>query len=308
MFDRSSKGCTAYSCIPFLLASELFRAALDTLKRVPKSGFRFFGIGRMLGRLMALRNDARKILIVEQTKLFHHGLVISKAQEINPLPAGSEIDAGDSVMLSKDSMLNARQFYTSPAVPKCNPLPVVFWLTGISGSGKTSIATCFEELCRAQGWPVVVLDGDVVRSRLNADLGFSDQDRAENVRRIAEVAALMADAGLLVIVSCISPMKSFRESARSIVGDQRFIEVYVDTPLDVAQARDPKGLYQRVRAGEILSFTGIHARYEVPLKPQIRIDTTVTDIDIAAQILRTYYINNLRHPAQGTSPGRSSST
>ncbi|UVM49101.1 MULTISPECIES: adenylyl-sulfate kinase [unclassified Pseudomonas] len=176
------------------------------------------------------------------------------------------------------------------------PSSAVFWLTGVSGAGKTTIATSFESVCRTANWPVVTLDGDVVRSRLNSDLGFSEQDRAENIRRIAEVAALMADAHLLVIVSCISPMKSFRDMARTIIGDRRFIEVHIDTPLEVAEERDPKGLYQRARAGKIQLFTGIHAQYEAPLNPQVRIDTTTTDIDTATDILRRYYIDSVLRP------------
>lgn len=185
--------------------------------------------------------------------------------------------------------------------------PAVFWLTGVSGAGKTTIAESFKCVCHTENWPVVTLDGDVMRSRLNSDLGFSDQDRAENIRRIAEVAALMADAQLLVIVSCISPLKSFRAMARSIIGDDRFIEVHIDTPLEVAEERDPKGLYQRARAGKIQLFTGVHSQYEAPLDPQVRIDTTITDVDTAADILRRYYIDSLLVPP-AHDPGASSSS
>ncbi len=178
-----------------------------------------------------------------------------------------------------------------PQEPRAGgPPPAVFWLTGISGAGKTTIAGCVIRLFTAFGWRAVNLDGDELRRGLNADLGFSDEDRAENVRRIAEVASLMADAGLLVVVSCISPKQSFRETAKAIVGAQRFIEVHIDTPLDVAESRDPKGLYRLARAGNITGFTGIHADYEVPTDPQLRIDTTLTQADPAANVIRQYYV------------------
>ncbi|MBW7564902.1 adenylyl-sulfate kinase [Chromobacterium subtsugae] len=180
--------------------------------------------------------------------------------------------------------------YATPHSPQ--PLtgaPAVLWLTGISGAGKTTIASHLKQLCLASGHAAAMLDGDELRGRLNADLGFSESDRAENVRRIAEVAALMADAGLLVIVSCISPLASFRLAARDIVGAQRFVEVYIDTPIDVAEARDPKGLYRLARAGKITGFTGLHAAYEPPREPAIRIDTTVTGVEAAAERLLGHY-------------------
>lgn len=170
------------------------------------------------------------------------------------------------------------------------PPPAVFWLTGISGAGKSTIARSIERLVGLFGWRFCVLDGDDLRGKLNADLGFSDEDRAENVRRIAEVAALMADAGLLVAVSCISPKESFRETARRAIGDARFIEIYIDTPLAVAEARDPKGLYGLARAGKIKGFTGVHASYEEPHSPEVRIDTTQISSDEAAVIIHEYYV------------------
>lgn len=147
-----------------------------------------------------------------------------------------------------------------------------------------------ERLFGRFGWQLCVLDGDDLRAKLNADLGFSDEDRAENVRRIAEVAALMADAGLLVAVSCISPKASFRKAARRVIGDARFIEVYVDTPLAVAEARDPKGLYGLARSGKIMGFTGVHASYEEPSLPEVRIDTMQFSSDEAAAITHEYYV------------------
>lgn len=170
------------------------------------------------------------------------------------------------------------------------PPPAVFWLTGISGAGKTTIARSMERLFRRFGWRLCVLDGDDLRVKLNADLGFSDEDRAENVRRIAEVATLMAEAGLIVAVSCISPKAAMRESARRVIGDARFIEVYIDTPIAVAEARDPKGLYGLARAGKIKGFTGVHTAYEEPCSPELRIDTTRTNIEEAAGLIQNYYM------------------
>ena len=170
------------------------------------------------------------------------------------------------------------------------PSPVVFWLTGISGAGKSTIARSMARQFGCFGWRLCVLDGDDIRAKLNADLGFSDEHRAENVRRIAEVAALMADAGLIVAVSCISPQASFRDVARRAIGDARFIEVHIDTPLAVAEARDPKGLYGLARAGKITGFTGVHAPYEEPCAPEVRIDTTRLTVDEAAAMIRDYYV------------------
>ena len=152
--------------------------------------------------------------------------------------------------------------------------PAVVWLTGLSGAGKSTIANLAERELYRRGRHTYLLDGDNVRHGLNKDLGFTDADRAENIRRVAEVAQLMTDAGLIVLVSFISPFRSEREAARHIVGSERFIEVFVDTPLEVAEQRDRKGLYAKARRGEILNMTGIDSPYEAPETPDIRIDTT----------------------------------
>ncbi len=149
----------------------------------------------------------------------------------------------------------------------------VVWLTGLSGSGKSTIANVLESKLHAAGVRTYLLDGDNVRHGLNRDLGFTDADRVENIRRIAEVAALMVDAGLVVLVSFISPFRAERDLARSRVADGEFIEVHVDTPLDVAEQRDPKGLYAKARRGELANFTGIDSPYEPPGDPEVRIDT-----------------------------------
>ncbi len=153
------------------------------------------------------------------------------------------------------------------------------WLTGLSGSGKSTIAKELEWQLLEQGVKAYILDGDNIRHGLNRDLGFSPEHRSENIRRIAEVAQLMNEAGLVVLTAFISPYEADRNQARAIIGDERFLEVHVDTPLDVCESRDPKGLYSKARAGEIQGFTGISAPYEPPRDPALRLDTAEADLD-----------------------------
>jgi bifunctional enzyme CysN/CysC len=161
--------------------------------------------------------------------------------------------------------------------------PGVVWFTGISGAGKSTIANRTEQLLHAQGVHTYVLDGDNVRHGLNRDLGFTELDRIENIRRVAEVARLMADAGLVVLASFISPYQAERRMARELAGEGRFCEVHVDTPLEVAESRDRKGLYQKARRGELANFTGIDSPYEVPESPELRIDTDSVSAEQAAE-------------------------
>ena len=161
------------------------------------------------------------------------------------------------------------------------------WLTGLSGAGKTSIAYALAALLEQDGRAVTVLDGDLLRDGLNRDLGFTPQDRHENIRRTAEVARLMNDAGLVVIAALISPNRADRAMAAAIIGDARFIEVHVSTPVQVCEARDPKGLYARARAGQIPQFTGVSAPYEAPLAPALTLDTQHQALeDSAGQLYR----------------------
>ena len=155
--------------------------------------------------------------------------------------------------------------------------PVILWFTGLSGAGKSTIANLVEKKLTLAGRHTYLLDGDNIRHGLNRDLGFTDADRVENIRRVAETARLFVDAGLIVLVSFISPFRSERRMAREMVGDGEFLEIHVDAPLEVAEARDVKGLYAKARAGEIQHFTGIDSPYEPPLEPDLRLDTTSAD-------------------------------
>jgi len=163
--------------------------------------------------------------------------------------------------------------------------PCVLWFTGLSGAGKSTVANILEKKLFAQGRHTYLLDGDNVRHGLNKDLGFTDVDRVENIRRVAEVAKLMVDSGLIVLVSFISPFRAERRMARDLLEPGEFLEVFIDTPLGVAEERDPKGLYKKARRGEIKHFTGIDSPYEAPENAEIRIDTTALKPEDAADMI-----------------------
>jgi bifunctional enzyme CysN/CysC len=159
----------------------------------------------------------------------------------------------------------------------------VLWLTGLSGSGKSTIANALEKVLYAQGKKTYILDGDNIRHGLNKDLGFTDKDRVENIRRVAEVAKLMCDAGLIVITAFISPFRSEREMAKSLFTLNEFKEIFISTPLKIAEKRDPKGLYKKARKGEIPNFTGIDSPYEQPINPDLKIDTSKNDVEVSVK-------------------------
>jgi bifunctional enzyme CysN/CysC len=163
--------------------------------------------------------------------------------------------------------------------------PAVLWFTGLSGSGKSTIANLVEKKLHAAGRHTFLLDGDNVRHGLNKDLGFTEADRIENIRRVGEVAKLMSDAGLIVLTAFISPFRAEREMVRAMLPAGEFVEIFVDTPLEVAESRDVKGLYKKAREGQLKNFTGIDSPYERPESPEIRIDTTRISPEAAAEMI-----------------------
>jgi adenylylsulfate kinase len=169
-----------------------------------------------------------------------------------------------------------------------NQKPLTLWLTGLSGAGKSAIANALESALLARGHHTYLLDGDNVRLGLCSDLGFDDKDRSENIRRVAEVAKLMVDAGLIVITAFISPFRNDRAMARHVIGSGTFIEIFVDTPLDECELRDPKGLYGKARAGLIKHFTGIDSPYESPLNPELCVNTLEENVAVIVARIIAY--------------------
>jgi len=166
--------------------------------------------------------------------------------------------------------------------------PAVIWFTGLSASGKSTLAGALEEVLTAQGYHTYLLDGDNVRHGLCADLAFSDADRKENIRRVGEVAGLMADAGLIVMAAFISPFRADRQLVRDILPEGQFVEVFMDASLDVCKRRDPKGMYAKAERGEIKQFTGIDSPYEAPLHPEVRIDAGWLTVPESMNLLLGY--------------------
>ena len=166
----------------------------------------------------------------------------------------------------------------------------VIWFTGLSGSGKSTVANATEKVLHDMGLQTYILDGDNVRMGLTKDLGFSHEDRTENIRRITEVANLFADSGAIILTAFISPYREDRDIAREIIGNKDFIEVFISADLSVCEERDPKGLYKKARAGEIKGFTGIDAPYEEPINPELVVETDKYDIEACAQIVIEYLV------------------
>ncbi len=174
--------------------------------------------------------------------------------------------------------------------------PCILWFTGLSGSGKSTVANAVESRLYELKKHTYLLDGDNIRMGLNKGLSFSDEDRIENIRRIGEVSKLFVDAGIIVLTAFISPFQKERDAVRSLVGTGEFIEVFIDTPIAICESRDPKGLYQKARKGEIPNFTGISSPYEVPVKPEVHVRTEEKSIDESAEQVIEYlkqkgYIN-----------------
>ncbi|MDG1064041.1 MAG: adenylyl-sulfate kinase [Flavobacteriaceae bacterium] len=172
---------------------------------------------------------------------------------------------------------------------------LVIWFTGLSGSGKSTLANALEQRLHQEGIHTYTLDGDNIRMGLNGDLGFAPEDRTENIRRIGHVADLMCDAGLVVLSAFVSPYRQDRNAIKDIVGPNDFVEVFVDTPLEVCEARDVKGLYAKAREGLIKDFTGVNAPYEAPLAADLVLDTSIVDIDTATQQLSALVAQHIKN-------------
>ena len=170
---------------------------------------------------------------------------------------------------------------------------LLIWFTGLSGSGKSTIANALEKALLEKGIHTYILDGDNVRGGLNNNLTFSPEDRTENIRRIAEVAQLMVDAGLVVLSAFVSPYRKDRENVKNIVGKENFVEIFVNTPIEECEKRDVKGLYAKARAGEINDFTGVNAPYETPQNPDIEIDTSMVSVEDSVAIIFKAIANKL---------------
>jgi bifunctional enzyme CysN/CysC len=178
--------------------------------------------------------------------------------------------------------------------------PFCLWLTGLPGAGKSTIANLLEKQLFASGRHTYILDGDKIRQGLNRDLGFSEEDRVENMRRAMEVARLFVDAGLVVIVAFISPYRAERNHARSRFEPDEFVEIYIDAPLEECERRDPKGLYAQARRGELVNFTGIDSDYEPPVAPEIRLDTVAKRPDECVDLILLYLDSKALHNKVGS--------
>lgn len=201
-----------------------------------------------------------------------------------------DLNMDDDSISSENTVWHGMEVNKDARSQRLRQRPVIIWFTGLSGSGKSTSADALEKAVFAQGYSTYLLDGDNVRHGLCKDLGFSDADRIENIRRVGEVAKLMVDAGQIVLTSFISPFQSDRNMVRSLVGAGEFIEVFVKTSLSVCESRDSKGLYKKARNGQVKNFTGIDSPYEEPTSPEIVIDTESMSKDETVD----YLVNRLR--------------
>jgi len=192
--------------------------------------------------------------------------------------------------LADDIVWHDHKVVRSQRAENKNQKPCLLWFTGLSGSGKSTIANALDVALHSRGYHTFLLDGDNVRHGLCNDLGFSDEDRVENIRRIGEVSKLFADAGLIVLSAFISPFNSDRRLVRKLFPAGEFIEVFMDASLETCESRDPKGLYQKARSGQIKQFTGIDSPYEVPAHPELRLDTSRMSVDDCVEALIAYLL------------------
>ena len=193
-------------------------------------------------------------------------------------------------MKTENTVWHEQQVQQQQRAQQKKQRPCLLWFTGLSGSGKSTIANAVDALLFARDNHTYLLDGDNVRHGLNGDLSFSDEDRIENIRRISEVAKLFVDSGLIVSTAFISPFASDRQMAREKLAAGSFIEVFIDTPIEVCEQRDPKGLYKKARAGEIKDFTGIDSGYDIPESPEIHVKTAEKNIEECAQQIVDFLI------------------
>lgn len=191
-------------------------------------------------------------------------------------------------MLDKNIVWHNQNITKKDREKLLNQKPILLWFTGLSGSGKSTIANTLEKRLYQLKYKTVLLDGDNIRHGLNNNLGFSDDDRVENIRRVAEVSKLFIDAGIIVITAFISPFIKDREIAKNLLKKNEFIEIFIDTPIDVCKKRDPKGLYKKAIQGEIKDFTGVSSPYETPLKPNINLKTDKLSIDESVEKILEY--------------------
>ncbi|REL34924.1 adenylyl-sulfate kinase [Thalassotalea euphylliae] len=191
-------------------------------------------------------------------------------------------------MKTENTVWHQQQVIKTQRAEQKKQRPCLLWYTGLSGSGKSTVANAVDAILFERGHHTYLLDGDNVRHGLNGDLGFSDEDRIENIRRISEVSKLFIDAGLIVSTAFISPFKEDRAQARALLAAGEFIEVFIDTPIEVCEQRDPKGLYKKARAGEIKDFTGIDSAYDVPQAPELHVKTAEQEIEQCALQIVNY--------------------
>lgn len=195
-------------------------------------------------------------------------------------------------MKTENTVWHAQEVSKQNRAQLKNQKPCLLWFTGLSGSGKSTVANAVDAKLFEMGKHTYILDGDNVRHGLNGDLGFSDVDRVENIRRISQVGKLFVDSGLIVSTAFISPFQSDRDMAREMLDDGEFIEVFIDTPIEICEQRDPKGLYKMARAGEIKDFTGISSGYDVPSSPEIHVPTAELSIEECADLIVGYLIKH----------------
>ncbi|MCO4800023.1 MAG: adenylyl-sulfate kinase [Colwelliaceae bacterium] len=195
-------------------------------------------------------------------------------------------------MKTENTVWHQQQVDKSQRAQMKGQRPCLLWYTGLSGSGKSTVANAVDAMLFERNCHTYLLDGDNVRHGLNGDLSFSDEDRIENIRRISEVAKLFIDAGTIVSTAFISPFASDRALAKGLLESDEFIEVYIDTPIEICEKRDPKGLYKKARAGEIKDFTGIDSTYDVPQQPTIHVKTAELNIEQCAEQIVKYLLDN----------------